>query len=256
MIAPTPLQLPESRISWRHLALESVDSTNDIALRQADEGAAEGLVVTARSQRCGRGRLGRRWESGQGESLLMSVLLRPNWLQPQQAPELSLMAAVALYRALELPTARLKWPNDLLVGDCKLAGILTEMRTCRSDDCTTIDAVVVGIGLNLLPPAGGWSGAFRLPPTSLQEQGLLELRAERWLSRLLIALDCAYLQFKECGFAPLAEAWWQAHGEGRMVTVDDGTRCWQGEAVGLDNDGALMVRGEDGVQRVVSADVL
>ncbi|MDQ6950155.1 MAG: biotin--[acetyl-CoA-carboxylase] ligase [Mariprofundales bacterium] len=255
MIAPTPLHLPDSQISWHHLALDSVDSTNDVALRQAEEGAAEGLIVTARSQRCGRGRLGRRWQSGTDESLIMSVLLRPTWLPPQRASTLSLLTALALFDALNLPNSRLKWPNDLLVDGKKIAGILTEMRTGTATDGTRINAVVIGIGINLRTPHDGWANNFRLPATSLAEQNV-DSDANVWLPRILLQLDRRYTQLRAQGFTPIANAWWQAHGDGHMVRVNEGSQPWQGTAIKLDDDGALLVARDNGIQRVVTADVI
>ncbi len=122
--------------------LAATDSTNREALDAARDGAADGLVVVADVQRAGRGRLGRTWSAPAGASLLVSVLLRPG-LAVEDRHLVVMAAAVAMAEAVAATTdveASLKWPNDLLVGDRKLAGILAEAAG---------DAVVVGIGVNV-----------------------------------------------------------------------------------------------------------
>ncbi|MGZ4734278.1 MAG: biotin--[acetyl-CoA-carboxylase] ligase [Acidimicrobiia bacterium] len=122
--------------------LDETDSTNRYLLDAARSGASDGLVVVADHQRAGRGRLGRTWTAPPGASLLVSVLLRPG-LAPDDRHLVVVAAAVAMTGALEATTgvvAAVKWPNDLLVGERKVAGILAEAAG---------DAVVVGIGVNL-----------------------------------------------------------------------------------------------------------
>ena len=143
--------------------LASCDSTNREALQRGRAGAVEGTVVIAAAQTAGRGRRGRTWHSPAGENLYLSVILRPP-CPPSEAPLLTLVAGVALCEAAEQllagapqPTiARLKWPNDLLLGAPgaplrKAGGILTEL-VCAAG---RIDFVVVGIGLRRLHDHGG-----------------------------------------------------------------------------------------------------
>ncbi len=252
MIAPSPLHLPACRCAWRHLALDCVTSTNDIALQQAEEGAAEGLVITARQQTKGRGRQGREWLAGYDDALLMSLLLRPDWLDVARAPQLSLLAAVALYHALDdIDGKRLKWPNDLLVDGRKLAGILTEL---RAPIAGRPPVVVVGIGVNLRPPSDGWPDQLRHPATALAALGV-RCGAGELMRRIIPAFDACYTAYRDGGFGAIAEQWWRAHGGEQPVTVDEGGRKWRGRAVGLDDDGALLVHDGHGVRRVVAADV-
>src|SRR5262249_21329770 len=128
-----------------------LDSTNRVAYKLAADGAAEGEVVLAETQTRGKGRLGRSWFSPPGLNLYLSVILRPK-LAPSDAPLLTLVSAVALadtvQRFLGMSPA-IKWPNDILVGGKKLAGILTE----SSVDSQRLHFVVVGIGVNLNMPA-------------------------------------------------------------------------------------------------------
>ncbi|HEX6310941.1 MAG TPA: biotin--[acetyl-CoA-carboxylase] ligase [Acidimicrobiia bacterium] len=131
-----------SRFAWEIRRLASIDSTNRYLLDEARAGASEGLVAVADHQTAGRGRRGRTWEAPPGASLLCSVLLRPQ-LPPERLQLVAMAAAIAMAAAVERTAGfrpALKWPNDLVVGDRKLAGLLAE-----ADG----EAVVVGIGVNV-----------------------------------------------------------------------------------------------------------
>jgi len=153
---------------WSRLdVVQQTGSTNDDLLTAARAGAAEGTVLVAEHQTRGRGRQGRQWESRTGSALIFSVLLRPAGVPPADRGWLPLLTGVAVARALREVAgvdAGLKWPNDVLAGGAKLAGILAEQGG---------EAIVVGVGLNVaatrdeLPPPG--PGA--LPPTSLAVLG-------------------------------------------------------------------------------------
>jgi BirA family biotin operon repressor/biotin-[acetyl-CoA-carboxylase] ligase len=133
--------------TWTVERLASVDSTNRWALDAARDGAAAGLVAVADHQDAGRGRRGRAWESAPGDSLLVSVLLRPH-LPVDRVHVVTIAAALALADAVHRVagvTSSLKWPNDLLVGERKLAGLLSEADVVGGD----ARALVVGAGCNL-----------------------------------------------------------------------------------------------------------
>jgi len=126
---------------------DSVSSTMDIAFRLAMEGGDEGTVVCAETQTKGKGRLGRHWISPKGKGIYMSVILRPK-LFPADVAQLTLLSAVALCEAIKNVsgvTSKIKWPNDLLVNNKKLAGILTEL----SAEIDCVRFVVIGIGVNV-----------------------------------------------------------------------------------------------------------
>jgi BirA family transcriptional regulator, biotin operon repressor / biotin---[acetyl-CoA-carboxylase] ligase len=145
---------------------DETGSTNDEALALAAAGAPDWTVVAAGHQTRGRGRLGRSWTDAPGSALLFSVLLRPD-VSPPDAPVLSLAAAVEMIAAVGHPDVRAKWPNDLVIGDRKVGGILVEavVRDGR------LEHVVVGMGVNVFGEPG-------LPPevrptaTSLADQGI------------------------------------------------------------------------------------
>jgi BirA family biotin operon repressor/biotin-[acetyl-CoA-carboxylase] ligase len=243
-------------------------STNADAARAAREGEPEGLVVVAEAQTAGRGRRGRAWTSPPRAGITTSVLLRPGVAVPERewpaAPPtaygwLPLLAGVALVetvtRLAEVP-ATLKWPNDLLVGDLKCAGILAE--GVPDGDAP---AVVVGIGLNVTLRADELPSDR--PATSLQLAGAVMTDRDPLLRALLRGLGAWYARWRFAGgdaeAAGLAEAY-RHHcatiGRSVRVRLPSGEEL-AGEAVTVDTDGQLAVRTAEGRSRSVAAgDVL
>jgi len=219
-----------------------LDSTNRHLLDAARAGAPDRLVVVADHQTAGRGRLGRRWEAPPGSSLLVSVLLRdPPGAAPAPAMMPVMTAALALAHGVEATAGfapALKWPNDLVVADRKLAGLLAERDG---------DAVVVGAGCNV-----NWA---ELPPELAETATACNLEAGRAVDR--DALLAAYLHALADGLdAPGAvgrDYRARLATIGRRVRVErDPARDLVGEAVALDDDGALVVRADDGVRHTVA----
>ncbi|MBF0143186.1 MAG: biotin--[acetyl-CoA-carboxylase] ligase [Magnetococcales bacterium] len=239
----------------RYHFLESTGSTNTEASRLAEAGAEEGSLVVADQQIAGRGRLGRLWVSPAGLNLYFSMVLRPA-IPPGQASQLTLLAGVALAEVLGQVGGEevcLKWPNDLLVGGLKVAGVLTEMAV-RGD---RVRHVVLGIGINV-------NGDGRhFPPELLPIATTLERGLGRSFSRSLLLAGflrvfCRwYRRFLAEGFSPVREAWLGfASVIGRSVAVNLASSRFQGEALDLDAEGYLLVRDEAGtVRRVVAGDV-
>jgi len=232
--------------------MEEVDSTNSELMRRAENGAGEGLVLLAERQTAGRGRLGRRWFTHSG-GLAMSVLLAPP-LPPTRAPQLSLLAAVAVHEALSnlAPGIRVKWPNDLVCGDGKLAGILTEMRA----EPGRLHFVVVGVGVNVRAPAAGWPPEIAGLAADLSTAAGRNVQKLDVARRILEALDRNYFDFLERGFAFVRERWWQAHvARGGCVRVHHEKGYVEGIAEGLDEDGALLLRTDSGLMRIIAGDM-
>ena len=233
-----------------------LDSTNSHARRLAEQRAQEGEVVIAESQTHGRGRLGRRWVSPPYVNLYLSVILRPT-LPPIDAPQITLMAAVALADALAafipvLPA--IKWPNDILAGGKKLAGVLTES-ACHGE---RIDFVILGIGVNINYPVESMPDAIRKRATSVISLAGATVSRESLIRRLIRDLDRCYGELEEMGFQALAPRW-EARFElrGKKVRVEMTDRIIIGTAKGIDRDGALIL--EDGrgeLQRIVAGDVV
>lgn len=246
-----------SALLHRAFAVEILDecpSTNGALLERARRGAPHALALACEHQTAGRGRRGKRWESGIGTDLTFSVL----WRFQRGAAALSglsLAVGVALVRALArlgYGGVQLKWPNDLQLRGRKLGGILIEVIGDRLGP----SAVVVGIGLNV-----HWSAARTVavdqPATGLPERAVSVPSRTTLLAGLLLELRSALDQFAHAGFAPFRAEWLQYHAwQGRQVTlrVAEGLVAG-GEAVGVGEDGALLVRSVRGVERFHSGEL-
>jgi BirA family biotin operon repressor/biotin-[acetyl-CoA-carboxylase] ligase len=232
--------------------LESVDSTNLRARALARQGAAHGTVVSAETQTSGRGRLGRGWVSPPHHNLYLSVVLRPA-LPPENLSQISLVAGVATVDALrEWCEAWIKWPNDVLVGGRKVAGILAEMEANG-----TTPVVVLGIGVNVNSTADDFPEELRDKAGSLRMALGERVDRARIAGRLLTHLERRYDRLSAEGFSPVAAAWRErSHLIGRPIRVREPAGEIEGEVVDLDADGALRLRLASGEEhRVVSGDV-
>jgi BirA family biotin operon repressor/biotin-[acetyl-CoA-carboxylase] ligase len=234
------------------------DSTNRVLLDRARAGGAAGAVLVADRQTAGRGRLGRRWEAPPGSSLLVSVLLRPA-LAPAYAHLAAVAAALAARAACRDAagvTAGLKWPNDRVVGERKLAGFLSEALVAGD----RLDAVVVGMGLNVRWPrplpdelAGTATDlvAEAPPGRAVDRDEVLDAWLAELGSRLPLLDDPA-------GRRQLADEHRAACVTlGRRVRVERPHDVLVGDAVDLADDGSLLVRTPDGTtHRVPAGDVI
>ncbi len=224
------------------VAFNTVGSTMDEAFGLGMEGAPEGTVVCAETQHKGRGRLGRVWSSPKAKGIYCSLILRPQ-LPPGQLSRLTLTAAVALAEALRDAAGiepAIKWPNDILVGGKKLAGILTELRA----ETDQVKFVVVGMGVNVNTSA------------SQLVDGAASLRTETGrifnrvivLQHILRSFETWYAVLGRGRFDLVIKAW-----KTRSATLKKRVRVTgpggmvEGLAVDLDTDGALLVRQDSGV---------
>ncbi|MBE0597609.1 MAG: biotin--[acetyl-CoA-carboxylase] ligase [Desulfuromonadales bacterium] len=235
--------------------LAEADSTNLRASLLGEAGSVEGTVVIADQQSAGKGRLGRRWSSPPGVNLYTSVLLRPP-ISPRSAPQLTFLSAVATAWAIEETSGlepQVKWPNDILLGGKKVAGLLNEM----SAETDRVHFVVLGIGVNLNMQAGQFPQDLRYPATSLTLETGRPISRLRFARSLLHHLEGLYRVYLEKGFTPILLAWKNLFDlAGRQVEVDLQKRRLSGVAIGIDEDGALLVRLVDGsTERVLAGDV-
>jgi BirA family biotin operon repressor/biotin-[acetyl-CoA-carboxylase] ligase len=247
---------------WREiLTFDQVGSTNDIAKRRGQEGAPEGLVVIAEEQTAGRGRLQRRWIAPAGTSLLCSLLFRPK-LRVDQANRLTMICSLAAADAVEEVSGlapALKWPNDLVVSSSlpkargewrKLGGILTE--TELSGD--RLAFVVVGIGINVNVPAEDLPTVDPHATSVLAETDETVDRTQLLL-KLLSGVEERYGRLQE-GLSPHREWSQRLATLGRAVTAQTPDGVLQGIAEGVDPNGALLLRTEDGsLRRLIAGDV-
>ena len=234
---------------------EQTTSTNDVIEKLARDGVKEGAVVFAESHTKGRGRLGRKWISPGRKGLWFSVLLRPD-LRPQETTQLTVASVTALRRAIQSETGlhpEIKWPNDIVIGGKKVAGILTEL----SAELDRVRHVILGIGVDVNLVAGEFPPELRKLATSLKiESGRAISRAEL-ATAILRELDADYARICGGGFAEVADEW-QEHCKtiGRQVTIQIGERRIRGRAESLDDDGALLLRTDHGrLERITGGDV-
>jgi len=237
---------------------EEVASTNEIAFTMAKESAPEGTAVVANRQSAGKGRLGRQWESPPDGGIYTSIILRPA-ISPREAPKLSLLAAVAVAEAVggflsHPPTV--KWPNDLLIQGKKVAGVLAEMNA----EMDRINFIVIGVGVNVNVKSGGevFSPEVQAIATSLSAVEGVEISRVALLQALFGKVEEWYNRFLRDGFMPVREAWNRYSGmAGRRVTVRQIGAAFDGTVLGIDEDGALLVKEERGiVTRVTDGDVV
>ncbi len=236
------------------LCLPEVDSTNAHLLHLAQTDAPHGTLLAAEWQTAGRGRRGRHWLSPLGAGLTFSLLWR--FRRPlAQLSGLSLAVGVALARAMRALGARgigLKWPNDVLLGEGKLAGILIEL----SGDMLGPAAAVIGVGVNV---RGGeqLTGQVGIPVADLETACGRRLDRNQVLIALMQALVPALTEFDHAGFASMREAWMDLHAwQDRQVAVlqVDG-RLLTGRAAGVDDAGALLLDTGAGVLPILAGEV-
>lgn len=231
---------------------ETTDSTNLQAKALAVRGSVEGTVVAADSQTGGRGRMGRSWNSPAGKNLYFTLILRPE-VPSLRVPQLTLLVAVALHRALVrfVPDLqpKIKWPNDILVNEKKICGVLCEMQS--EPDCTHF--VVVGLGINVNQsefPAeleGRATSLFLESGRSFSKPELLaaflnqfEPLYDRWLNEEDLGFVLSYIE----GHSLL---------QSRVVVVEQFNRTISGTVSGIAKGGELMLEGDDGGTVLVSS---
>ncbi len=235
----------------RLLFFREIGSTNDEAVSQAGKGAEEGLVVIADLQNSGKGRRGRVWKGEAGLNTAMSYLLRPDF-DPDLASAITLIMALSCRKAIRNVTGLetlIKWPNDIVSKGKKLVGILTEM----SPENGRIGYVVVGTGININQSV--------FPEEISETASSLFLETGEKVSRSGITAECAncfeeyYELFKSTGSLKDMQDEYNAVcvNNGRRVKVLDPLKSFEGEALGINERGSLLVRTDDGRVREVYA---
>ena len=242
--------------AWDVRRFASLPSTNDWLLAQARQGAPAGLVALADHQLAGRGRMGRRWEAPPGRCLLASVLLRP------LAPRTSLFACTAAVALAVSDACRelggvqpgIKWPNDLVIGEEKVAGILAESDASAPGGRHGSVAVVVGVGCNV-----DWEGPPGARATSLNAHAAAPVSCDALAASMLerLAARQALLDTDEGRRATIAELRARCVTLGRRVRVETaGAGEVLGDACALGDDGRLVVATARGEVAVAAGDVV
>jgi BirA family biotin operon repressor/biotin-[acetyl-CoA-carboxylase] ligase len=234
---------------------QETTSTNDVIEKLARDGAKEGVVVFAETQTKGRGRLGRTWTSPKGKGLWFSILLRPT-LPPLSVTRVTIASATAVARAIRKQTGlrpSIKWPNDILFGEKKAVGILTELNA----ELDKIKYVILGIGVDVNMTADELPAALKPIATSLRiESGQPHSRADL-AAEILRQLDYDYRRIVQDEFDEVSDEWVsQCDTIGRQVSIQMGGNTMTGRAEALDSDGALLLRTAHGrLERIMGGDV-
>ena len=231
---------------------KEVDSTNLVAKKLANEGAAEGTIVIAGRQRRGKGSRGKKWISPSG-GVWMTIILRPD-VEPNKAPQLTLVTGVAVAETLiqELGLdVEIKWPNDILIDNKKVSGILTEVKT----NIVGVEYVLVGIGIDLnidIPPE------LSDTATSLQAELEKEIMGAELIQKFLKKFEDNYNEFKAGNFPYILNKWRNLSGTvGKYVELHRKGGVIRGEAVGISKNGRLVLEMDNGtLKKVISGECI
>jgi BirA family biotin operon repressor/biotin-[acetyl-CoA-carboxylase] ligase len=222
-------------------------STNIMAKEKAlhrAEGIGEGTLVITERQSAGKGRLGREWFSPIG-GIWLSIILYPQ-LPPSYIPRITLMTAVAVVKAIKMCTQiepQIKWPNDILINEKKVCGILTEMNA----ELDMINWVVVGIGINVNINHQEFPEDIQENTISLKEVSGKEVFRVKLTQTFLQEFEKYYDKLKRKEFPSILEEWkLYSNTLGKKIRVDMGERIIAGEAVDINEEGALILKKEDG----------
>jgi BirA family transcriptional regulator, biotin operon repressor / biotin---[acetyl-CoA-carboxylase] ligase len=233
--------------------VDCVDSTNAMAFRLAMSGDEEGTCVIAESQGAGRGRLQRRWHSPHGRNLYLSVILRPD-IHPSEVYPLAFISSLAVYETLAASglAPRLKWPNDVLIGGRKICGTLIELST----ETDRVQFVIIGIGLNINMEEDEMDDEIRGKATSLSIETKIRFERAAICGMLLNNLERYYAISGRQGMDEICRLWEErAQTKGTFMEVRHFDRVYRGISEGIDDDGALLIRENDRIVRVIAGDV-
>jgi BirA family transcriptional regulator, biotin operon repressor / biotin---[acetyl-CoA-carboxylase] ligase len=235
-------------------ACRSVKSTNDLASKLADEGAVEGVIITAEKQTRGRGRLGRHWYSPPRTGTYLSIILRPKF-PPEDAPGLSVMTAVALADSVahwKPGLVQIKWPNDVWINGRKTAGILTELSAERNK----ISHVIVGIGINVNHKASDFPDDLRATATSLRRELRHKVDRLELLRLFLLNFEREYAKYCRHRLKKsLSKVRKYSALIGREVTLQSGAIRVTGVVMDIDSSGALIMQTSGGREIVTAGEV-
>jgi BirA family biotin operon repressor/biotin-[acetyl-CoA-carboxylase] ligase len=231
---------------------EAAPSTMDLAMELGMKGLPEGTVVLAETQTKGKGRLGRIWFSPKYKGIYLSLILRPKF-SPERTPLLTLLSAVSICEAIKEHCgidAQIKWPNDILIHNKKVAGILTELNA----EMDEVNFVVIGIGLNV----NNEKKSLISGSTSLREVMGEEISRVALLQAILGRIEANYIYFAQKGPKLIIDKW-REHSVtlGKRVKVYSHREHIEGHAANIDIDGGLMIRKDSGLMvKVMAGDVV
>ena len=229
-------------------------STNDVAMELANKGAREGLLIVAENQTKGRGRRERSWLCPMGTSILASLILRPQ-IEIKKAGILTLLSAVSVAKAINNLTnlhALIKWPNDVIIKNKKVSGILAEMRS----DTDKIEFVVIGLGINVNIHKSQMPKEIEEIATSLSIELGNDVSRIALLQEVLRLLEDRYIKLKDGNFEEFIDEWRSLLSTlGHNVEISLQGKAFRGHVLDIDENGALIVELSNGsIQRVFNID--
>jgi len=227
---------------------DKVDSTNDIA-KELALGSEEGTVVIAETQKKGRGSFGKPWFSPKG-GIWVSIILKPQ-ISPSQIPLLTFISGIAVCRVIRKLrlNARIGWPNDVLIGNKKVCGILSEAGLNGK-----LNYIVVGIGLNTNVDISMFPEELKAGATSLKHELGREVSQQDITQKIFDELEIVYSNFKKGNIARILKEWKKLSCTiKRKVEIKGTTRTIKGKALDIDEKGALIVKLNNGTIRKVIA---
>lgn len=241
-------ELETSIIGRKLLVLDKTGSTNDVAWEQARKEIVDGFTVLAEEQTAGRGRMGRSWYAPPRSGILMSVVLRPG-IAVQESHLVTVTAAVAVTQAIRDHLglhARIRWPNDIMIKDKKLSGILVEGRMLGADAI-----FVVGIGANVNASENDFPGTLREIATSLMIEAGKPLNRMEITGWILKSLDRWYRDLQYGDYGRIARSWRKFSSTmGERVLLLENGREYRGRVLDLSLEDGLIVRLDEGVTRI------
>ncbi|MFX3674728.1 MAG: biotin--[acetyl-CoA-carboxylase] ligase [Paenisporosarcina sp.] len=254
-VAKVEQYLTTTRFGRKIHYFEQCLSTQPVAHQLAQENAIDGTLVLCEEQTAGRGRMARPWTSSRGKGIWMSIIIRPE-IPPMKAPQFTLIAAVAVTRAIEDIAdlrAEIKWPNDLLINGKKCTGILTELQA----DVDRVHAIILGIGVNVNQSMEDFPEELQQIATSLKMIAGVHIDRSQLVARILHHLEIYTDMYVEYGFEPLKLLWESYSGTlGRRIKAVMIHQEIEGIALGITNDGVLQVQTDDGeIHGIYSADI-
>jgi BirA family biotin operon repressor/biotin-[acetyl-CoA-carboxylase] ligase len=247
--------LDTKRMGQKITCLDTIDSTQKLALQLAENGASEGTIVLAEEQTAGRGRMARKWYSPKYTTISMSMLIRPD-LPLSRAPQFTLIAAVAVALAIEEVTnlsPEIKWPNDLLINGKKVTGILTELQA----EGNQIRSMIIGIGINVNQKKSEMDPQINQPATSLFIESERSISRDYLVAMILHNFEKFYDLYVQEGFNPI-KLIWESYSVsiGKTVKAKTSKGDIIGKALGITKEGVLQLEDSDGmIHSIYSADI-
>lgn len=235
---------------------ESCPSTQNIAHDAAQAGAHDGTLIVSEEQTAGKGRLSRPWNSAAQKGIWMSLIVRPS-LMPQQAPQMTLVAAVAIVRAIENVTgteATIKWPNDIMINGMKMTGILTELQS----EPDRVKAIILGIGMNVNQDEEDFPLELKGIATSLKIAYGSRIDRAKLIAEILAFLELYTNMYEKHGFGPI-KLLWEGYSNiaGKRIRAVMLNETVEGIALGISEEGLLELRLDNGTVRgIYSADIV